>query len=177
VPAKTPRHPEADDSCTIQVGEERLANAVWPPVSLMVDSLSPLARSRRMALIRSRDTKPEKTVRRVLHSLGYRFRVAVGGLPGRPDVTFTNKRKVIFVHGCFWHSHRGCNVAHIPKTRSAYWESKFAKNVARDVRNQAALLADGWSVLTVWECEIDDGEWLRDRLISFLGPRRTFRGN
>lgn len=114
------------------------------------------ARSRNMAAIKGRDTKPELTVRKVLHRLGYRFRLHRRDLPGTPDIVLPKYQTVIFVHGCFWHRHRGCAFTANPKTRMAFWEQKFRKNIERDNRNQEQLSASGWNVVVVWECELAD---------------------
>lgn len=127
-------------------------------------------RSWAMSRVRGKDTKPEMIVRRMLHSLGYRYRLHRSGLPGRPDLVFGPRRKVIFVHGCFWHRHDvpGCKAARLPKTRTEYWESKLRANAERDERNVRLLIAEGWDVETVWECELRDPAGLRDRLVAFL---------
>jgi DNA mismatch endonuclease Vsr len=134
----------------------------------MTDHIDRAQRSRNMAAVRSKDTKPEMVVRKLVHSLGYRYRLHVANLPGRPDLAFPAKRKVIFVHGCFWHRHPECNRASIPKIRQAFWKAKFEKNVARDACNIAALDANGWGILTLWECEIKNDQWLRKALQRFL---------
>ncbi|MGZ8286876.1 MAG: very short patch repair endonuclease [Allosphingosinicella sp.] len=123
---------------------------------------------RRMARVRQRDTAPELTVRRLAHQLGYRFRLHRRSLPGSPDLVFPRLRKIIFVHGCFWHRHPGCRRATLPKTRPAFWENKFRENVSRDARNEALLRAAGWDVTTVWECETLDRGRLRSCLASWL---------
>lgn len=125
-----------------------------------------------MALIRSKNTKPEMVVRRFLYRLGYRYRLHQKGLPGAPDLVFASRKTVLFVHGCFWHAHEGCNVAHQPESRSAYWAEKFERNKARDRRNEQVLREAGWKVLTVWECETKDLSTLERRLASALGPPR-----
>jgi len=134
-------------------------------------------RSARMALIGSKDTKPELTVRRILFGLSYRFRLHARDLPGRPDIYFRSRKKAIFVHGCFWHNHEGCSIGHIPKSRSTYWETKFSANRERDERNNKALIETGWKVTTVWECELRDQERLARKLEGFLGntchPRKV----
>ena len=107
-----------------------------------------------MARFRGRDTKPEMIVRRSLHLHGRRFRLHRKDLPGTPDIVLPRDRTAIFVHGCFWHFHDGCSVAKVPKTRSDFWQHKFATNRARDVRVSAELQALGWTVVTLWECEI-----------------------
>lgn len=112
-------------------------------------------------------TSPELKVRQIVHALGYRFRVNRRGLPGTPDIVFPSRRKVIFVHGCFWHRHPGCKKASIPKTRPEFWNAKFDANTARDQRKIGELEHDGWSVMVVWECELASDD-LADRLTSFL---------
>ena len=121
-----------------------------------------------MARIRSRDTQPEVTVRRLLYSLGYRYRLHRRDLPGSPDICFPGRKKVIFVHGCFWHRHDGCARATTPKTRTSFWEEKFRKNVIRDRRNMTGLVELGWETMVVWECETSDLERLAPRLARFL---------
>ena len=122
-----------------------------------------------MAKVRGQNTAPELTVRRLLFANGYRYRLHAGDLPGRPDIVFRGDRKAIFVHGCFWHRHAGCARATTPKVRRAFWLEKFARNRERDARNESALRAEGWSVLTVWECETADRDALAARLIEFIG--------
>ena len=117
-----------------------------------LDGVAP-ERSRIMARVRGKNTKPELLVRRALHRLGYRFSLHKGALPGRPDIVMPKYRTAIFVHGCFWHRHPGCRKASTPKTRAEFWQNKFDANVARDGRNRVDLIAAGWHVLTVWECE------------------------
>lgn len=139
----------------------------------MVDFVSPAKRANIMRGSRSASTKPELRVRKLLHSLGYRYRLHAKGLPGKPDIAFLLRRKVIFVHGCFWHQHDadGCPIARRPSSNTAFWASKFEQNRSRDVRNQAALKEMGWDVLTIWECELRDSE-LTGALCGFLGPTR-----
>lgn len=129
----------------------------------------PEGRRNIMRAIRGSETKPEKRVRSLLHSYGYRFRKNLSGLPGRPDVAFTRKQKAIFVHGCFWHSHDGCRNAAVPRTRGDYWRAKLDATVARDERNIAALSELGWKTLVVWECEIPDEGGIVRALIRLLG--------
>jgi DNA mismatch endonuclease, patch repair protein len=135
-----------------------------------MDRISPEARSRNMSRIRSADTKPEMTVRRLVHAMGFRYRLHVRDLPGRPDLVFQRLRKAIFVHGCFWHRHRCANGRSIPATRSEFWTAKFRSNVDRDRRTRRQLKAAGWQVLTVWECEVEklSPTILRNRLLQFL---------
>lgn len=123
-----------------------------------------------MARIRGRDTRPELQVRRLLHSAGYRYRVQLKGVPGRPDIAFPARKKAILVHGCFWHGHEGCKRAHIPRTRSAYWTAKFERNKARDQRQRLQATELGWEVLVVWECEVPAKAALQEKLSVFLGP-------
>ena len=113
-----------------------------------------------MSGIRGRDTAPEWTVRRYLHAAGLRFRVHVRGLPGTPDLVFSSRKVIIFVHGCFWHRHSGCRFATTPSTRPQFWEAKFHANVARDRRHQESLRQLGWAVITVWECELGSTTFL-----------------
>lgn len=119
----------------------------------MVDTLTKEARSALMAKVRGKDTKPELVVRRTLHALGYRYRLQAQELPGRPDIVMRPRQKAIFVHGCFWHRHPDCRLASTPKTRTEFWKRKFEANVERDRRNIEVLVADGWRVLIVWECQ------------------------
>src|SRR4249919_3514880 len=122
-------------------------------LSSMADTLTPAERSERMSRIRGKDTKPELWVRRMLHSLGFRFRLHRKDLPGRPDLVLPKYDAVVFVQGCFWHAHH-CQKGRIPGTREAFWKAKFEGNKKRDVRNTRALRAAGWRVFTVWECEL-----------------------
>jgi DNA mismatch endonuclease (patch repair protein) len=133
-----------------------------------VDHVDQKKRSLIMAAVQSEDTGPEMAVRRLVHHLGYRYRLHVGALPGRPDLVFPSRRKVIFVHGCFWHRHRNCRYATSPKTRRKFWEAKFASNVARDHRSNRELRRMEWAVLTVWQCELRKPERLVGRLDDFL---------
>lgn len=111
------------------------------------------ARSAQMALIRSRDTKPEMRVRHALHAAGLRYRLHVRTLPGVPDLVFPSRRLAVFVHGCFWHQHPGCSAARMPKSRLDFWHAKLSGNVERDTRKSAELRSLGWEVLVVWECQ------------------------
>ena len=134
------------------------------------------ARHRRRSsprLARTRHTRPERVVRSVLHAMGYRFRVHEKDLPGTPDVVFRPRRKVIFVHGCFWHDHHCRPDRRRPRTNVAYWNHKFARNTMRHARQVRELEAAGWAVLTVWECELEDTLPLALRLRRFLGDIRA----
>lgn len=135
----------------------------------MADNLSPEERRKHMQKIRSKDTQPELFVRRILHALGYRYRTHVAEIPGSPDIVFTKRRKIIYIHGCFWHAHASCKLSHIPKTRSDYWRKKLAKNAERDSRNIEAATKLGWECLILWECELSDRDEVQKRLIEFLG--------
>lgn len=119
-----------------------------------MDTISSEARSRNMRAIRAQDTDPEMRVRKWLHANGYRYRLHVKNLPGRPDVVFKSRKKAIFVHGCFWHLH-GCSTARTPKSNRQYWSPKLEGNVDRDQRNRQQLENTGWDVLVLWECEIE----------------------
>ena len=120
--------------------------------------LSPEARSRIMRAIRGRDTIPEKRVRSTLHSAGLRFRLHAASLPGRPDIVLSKYRAVVFVNGCFWHQHRGCRSATRPSVNQHYWLPKLRRTIARDKCNKRDLLAAGWSVYVVWECEANESQ-------------------
>ena len=124
---------------------------------------------RRMAAVRQKHTSPELRVRAAAHRLGYRYRLHRSDLPGTPDLVFPRLRKVLFVHGCFWHRHAGCRKATMPRTRVEFWRQKFEANVARDGRNEAQLSEQGWQVLIVWECEAADSSELEKRLLGLLG--------
>ncbi|NPT36263.1 very short patch repair endonuclease [Paraburkholderia xenovorans] len=135
----------------------------------MADTLTPAQRSKRMSLIRGKNTGPELAVRKLVYAAGYRYRLHSIKLPGRPDLVFHGRRKVIFVHGCFWHRHEGCRLARLPKSRLEFWGEKLEGNKRRDMRNQEALVEIGWSVLVVWECELADEKALIERIRAFLG--------
>jgi DNA mismatch endonuclease (patch repair protein) len=150
----------------------------------MADVFTPEQRSANMSRIRGKNTKPELIVRRLLHAKGFRYRLhgsAAGTkLPGKPDLVFAGRRKVIFVNGCFWHSH-DCKVgSHGPKSNTEFWEAKRTRTVERDAAANAALREAGWQVLTVWECELkktSDLGVLEDRIIAFLDPDRHRSGS
>ena len=123
----------------------------------------------RMSAVRPRDTRPEKLVRSILHRLGFRYRINCHDLPGRPDVVFRGRRKVIFVHGCYWHRHPRCPRTTTQARNARLWREKFQNTVKRDAQHLRALAADGWAVLVVWECETRDVADLTRRLKLFLG--------
>lgn len=123
-----------------------------------------------MARVKSRDTSPELIVRRRLTRLGYRYRLNRADIPGKPDIAFIARRKLIFVHGCFWHGHDCKRGDRRPRTHADYWLAKIGGNRARDERTRQRLEADGWAVLMIWECELREREALADRLVAFLGP-------
>lgn len=133
-----------------------------------MDQFSSEKRSRIMATIQAANTKPELAVRRLVHGMGYRYRLHAKELPGKPDIVFPGRKKIVFVHGCFWHRHRGCRYATSPKTRTDFWNEKFVKNVARDRRNRLALKKMGWAVMVVWQCELKNSEKLARRIDGFL---------
>ena len=126
------------------------------------------ARSAIMRAIRSKDTAPEMVVRRIAHGLGYRYRLHRGSLPGKPDLVFPGRSKVIFVHGCFWHQHQCPRGSRIPKTNQDYWVTKLQKNETRDAKNQEQLRTLGWQVLVLWECQLSDHNALALRIKEFL---------
>ena len=123
-------------------------------------------RSRNMSAIKSKNTKPELKVRKILHSMGYRFRLHSKDLPGSPDIVLPKYKTVIFVHGCFWHRHQNCKYASTPKTRQEFWNKKFNENINRDKINQENLSSKGWKIIIVWECEIKDKDFDLNRLFK-----------
>ena len=134
----------------------------------VTDRVSKATRSRIMASVGSKNTGPEMAVRRALHRLGYRYRLASSELPGRPDLVFPSRRKAIFVNGCFWHGHR-CRNGQLPKSKLDYWGPKIAENQRRDRRQRSRLAAMGWSSKTVWECRIrKDLDRVIEELTDFL---------
>lgn len=138
----------------------------------MTDKLSTERRSENMRRIKNKGMKPEMLVRSLLHALWYRFRLHKRDLPGKPDLVFPSRRKVIFVHGCFWHGHDdpACvDGRRQPKSNLEYWLPKLARNKARDADNAAALASLGWQVITVWECETRQPDALKQRITAFLG--------
>ena len=132
---------------------------------------TPEQRSRTMRAVRSRDTKPELTVRRFLHAAGLRYILHNRRLPGSPDLVFPKYRTVVFVHGCFWHQHANCPAASRPRSNTEYWSRKLTGNVERDARNRTSLEASGWRVLVIWECEIRERDAF-DRLAETIRSSR-----
>lgn len=122
-----------------------------------------------MARIRAKGSKPEMMVRRLVHRLGYRFRLHRKDLPGTPDLVFPGKRKIIFVHGCFWHQHSGCKLARMPKSKVDFWGPKLALNRSRDAKHLSELEKLGWDVLVLWECELGEETMLTERIDAHLG--------
>jgi DNA mismatch endonuclease, patch repair protein len=134
----------------------------------VADHLSTLERSKNMAAVRSRDTTPELAVRKIAHGLGYRYRLNVAELPGTPDLVFPRLRKVIFVHGCFWHRHHKCRYASMPQTRVEFWQKKFDANMERDRFAQLELRKLGWDVMVIWQCGLRNSGTIAERLARFL---------
>jgi DNA mismatch endonuclease (patch repair protein) len=130
-------------------------------------------RSEIMRRVRSTDTAPELVVRKLAHSLGFRYRLHRKDLPGKPDLVFSGKKKVIFVHGCFWHGHKCKRGNRLPKENREYWKKKINANVKRDKSHVEELSKEGWSVLTIWECEMKDQDALAHKIIEFLIERRA----
>lgn len=135
-----------------------------------MDTLTTTQRSDRMRQVRSANTKPELVVRRLVHGLGYRYRLHRRDLPGRPDIVLPARRKIIFVHGCFWHRHSKatCKLARLPKSNLAFWLPKLEANKLRDTKNAKELRGLGWRTLTIWECELGRHSSLRKRVREFL---------
>jgi DNA mismatch endonuclease, patch repair protein len=133
-----------------------------------LDPLTRTERSERMSRVRNRDTKPEIRIRSALFGLGYRFRLHAKGLPGRPDIVFPGRKKVVLVHGCFWHLHEPCRQYRMPRTRVRFWTEKLLKNRLRDKVVAKELKAAGWKALTVWECELKNFDALIKRIARFL---------
>lgn len=138
-----------------------------------MDILAPEQRSVLMSRIRGKDTKPELAVRRIAHRLGFRFRVHRRDLPGTPDLVFPRLRKVVFVHGCYWHRHPGCRYAYSPKSNVSFWQAKFDANITRDRLVLDELTKLGWQVLTIWECEVKDEDKLVCRLATYLKTKKN----
>lgn len=134
----------------------------------MPDVFTPEERSELMARVRGKDTQPERIVRSMVHRMGYRFKLHDGRLPGRPDMVLPRHRKVIFVHGCFWHGHEGCSRSKPPSSNVDFWKKKLGANKERDIRILEELEMDGWKTLVIWECETRKREELQERLAAFL---------
>jgi DNA mismatch endonuclease (patch repair protein) len=132
-----------------------------------------MERSEIMRRVRSADTTPELIVRKLAHSLGFRYRLHKKELPGKPDLVFSGKRKVIFVHGCFWHGHKCKRGNRLPKKNREYWTKKISTNMKRDKNQVEELNKAGWSVLTIWECETNDQDSLTHKIVEFLNERRA----
>lgn len=133
-----------------------------------MDRINREKRSANMARIQAKNTAPELIVRKAAHRLGFRFRLHRKDLPGKPDLVFPRLKKIVFVHGCFWHRHEACQFAYMPKSNVSFWHKKFEGNKARDKKNLQLLKAQGWDVLVIWECETGDATNLYDQLGAFL---------
>lgn len=134
----------------------------------MPEKLTTKERSALMSRVRSKHTRPEKQVRQLLSESGYRFRLHARDLPGHPDIVFRSCKKVIFVHGCFWHQHRGCRRATVPVIRAGFWKKKFQANMKRDRKAYSALKKSGWGVLVVWECQLRNFNRVKRRLNNYI---------
>ena len=134
----------------------------------MADVFTKSKRSQIMARVHSKDTTAELIVRSTLHRLGYRFSLSSKKLPGKPDIVLSRFHKLIFVHGCFWHQHKGCKASERPSSNSDYWNNKLDRNILRDKKNIASLKTSGWDVLVVWECQIRKGLSLSNKLVKFM---------
>ena len=137
----------------------------------MVDNVDSKTRSRMMSKIRHQNTKPEMFVRRLVHRAGYRYRLHDKKLPGKPDMVFRQRTKVIFIHGCFWHMHESCSTGRPPKSRLDFWLPKLQANKERDAKNIARLREMGWDALVIWECELSDTVSLMDKIRNFLDEK------
>jgi DNA mismatch endonuclease (patch repair protein) len=133
-----------------------------------MDSLSKKRRSEIMSRIRSKHSVPELKVRSLIHRQGYRFRLHSKTLPGKPDLVFVGRKKIIFVHGCFWHSHSGCPKGRPPKSNLEFWLKKLEANKRRDAQARRKLRSQGWRVLTVWQCQLKHADSLMNRIVAFL---------
>ena len=133
-----------------------------------MDTVSTKRRSEIMSKVRSKNTKPEMKVRSLVHSLGYRYRLHAAEIPGKPDLVFRSRGKVLFIHGCFWHRHRGCPNNRTPKSRVDFWTKKLEGNKARDARIKRELTKMGWRYLVIWECQVKDADKLKRKIVSFL---------
>lgn len=143
----------------------------------MADKISPERRSLNMAAIKSRNTKPEVAVRKLLHASGFRFRLHRKDLPGRPDIVLPRYKTAVFVHGCFWHQHEGCKLASKPSSRQEYWKAKFDRNAERDNNSLRALTELGWQVVVIWECEVrKNADEVVQRLAKLLSDDHASSG-
>jgi DNA mismatch endonuclease, patch repair protein len=136
----------------------------------VTDVYPPEKRSAVMARVKGRDTRPEMVVRKLLWSLGARYRLHARGLPGKPDIVMPGRRLAVFVHGCFWHGHDCARGARVPKANRDYWLAKVGRNRARDIETRVKLEAAGWRVETIWECDLKDRSALQDRLKALINP-------
>jgi DNA mismatch endonuclease, patch repair protein len=134
----------------------------------MTDKVSKEKRSEIMSLVRSKNTSPEKMVRKILHEKGFRFRLYRNDLPGTPDIVLPKHRKIVFVHGCYWHGHKGCPRAKLPTTNEEYWEKKIRNNKLRHKKAEKKLKKDGWQIIVIWECELKNIEKASKKLIKFM---------
>lgn len=141
-----------------------------------MDKLTPEHRSWNMRRIRSKNTKPEVIVRSLLHKLGFRFRLHVKNLPGKPDIVLPKYQTVVFVHGCFWHRHRGCKSAATPGTRPDFWKKKFEDNIRRDKQVRTELRELGWNVIVVWQCELSDLDAVARKLKAEINGSQNCSG-
>ncbi|WP_198118969.1 very short patch repair endonuclease [Massilia rhizosphaerae] len=135
-----------------------------------MDRLSPERRSWLMSQVKAKNTKPEIAVRKLIYASGFRYRLHVDNLPGKPDIVFHGRKKIIFVHGCFWHGHTGCKYARLPKQRVEFWSQKIGRNRERDSKTIGELEKKGWRVLVVWQCELKKPELLAEEIKNFLQP-------
>lgn len=142
----------------------------------MTDRHSTEQRSANMRRIKGKDTAPELLVRRLVHGMGHRYRLHRKDLPGKPGLVFAARRRVIFVHGCFWHQHDACRAGRMPASNAGYWVPKLGRNVERDAAARAELEAAGWQVMVVWDCETKDTAGLSGRLSAFLCPAASAKG-
>jgi DNA mismatch endonuclease (patch repair protein) len=147
----------------------KTANSISYDGRGFMDKLTPERRSVNMARIRSKDTMPEMLVRRLIHGLGYRYRLHAKDLPGTPDLVFRSRKKVIFIHGCFWHQHADCREGRVPSSRQSYWMAKLARNKERDRERLHTLTGMGWKVLVLWECQLVNRAALERKISVFLG--------
>lgn len=156
-------------ACEIVASTKKARPRTHRHLSNMAPLVTDPARSRIMRSVRSKDTRPEKAVRSLLHSLGYRFRLHLRNLPGTPDIVFPGRRKAVWVHGCYWHGH-GCKKGRLPKSRLEFWAPKIEANRKRDGRDQEAIHAMGWDSLVIWQCQLNARDSLAATLGKFLGP-------